>query len=80
MNKKLEKIIKAERQEEREIARKAAESRDKELARSLHADGIDEERIAKYTKSTVEQVRHGFVDESLPDSDRVFLSLFCCVE
>ena len=57
MNKKLEKIIKAERQEEREIARKAAESRDKELARSLHADGIDEEHIARYTRSTVEQVR-----------------------
>ena len=73
MCKKLDKLIKEERLEEREIAkleereiarkesekqiREATEANNREIARSLHADGIDDERIARYTKTSVEQVK-----------------------
>ena len=50
MSKKLEKIIKEESNER-------VEANNREIARSLHADGIDEERIARYTKTSVEQVK-----------------------
>ena len=50
MSKKLEKIIKEESNER-------VEANNREIARSLHADGIDDEHIARYTRSTVEQVK-----------------------
>ena len=58
----IEDLVKRERLEEREIARK--EEREftqqierKAFAKRLHADGIDDEHIAKYTETSIEQVK-----------------------
>ena len=53
MCKKLDKLIKEERLEER---KETAEAKNREFARSLQADGMDDKRIARYTKASVEQV------------------------